>query len=74
MGRDDNTAMRGVTGGSAPAEFWRAYMRVALKHAPPTAIAPGPPEPPPPPPPAFPFGLPPAPPAGTNATAPAAPI
>ncbi|HLN07883.1 MAG TPA: RNA polymerase sigma factor RpoH, partial [Xanthobacteraceae bacterium] len=31
MGRDDNSPMRGITGGSAPAEFWRSFMRVALK-------------------------------------------
>ncbi|MBS0411925.1 MAG: PBP1A family penicillin-binding protein, partial [Proteobacteria bacterium] len=31
MGRDDNTPMRGVTGGSAPAEAWRGYMAYAVK-------------------------------------------
>jgi penicillin-binding protein 1A len=40
VGRDDNTPMRGVTGGSAPAELWKAYMRVALKR---TAVTPIPP-------------------------------
>ncbi len=51
VGRDDNSPMRGITGGLAPAEFWKAYMRVALKHAPVTAIPPGPPAPVVPPPP-----------------------
>jgi penicillin-binding protein 1A len=45
MGRDDNSPMRGITGGSAPAELWKAFMRVALKHSPVTAIPPGPPAP-----------------------------
>ncbi len=31
MGRDDDTPMKGITGGSAPAEFWRTYMRAELK-------------------------------------------
>ncbi len=51
VGRDDNSPMRGITGGLAPAEFWKAYMRVALKHTPVTAIPPGPPAPVIPPPP-----------------------
>ncbi len=42
MGRDDDAPMRGVTGGSAPVEFWRAYMRVALRRLPVQPIAPGP--------------------------------
>ncbi len=42
MGRDDNAPMRGVTGGLAPAEFWKSFMRVALKHTPVTAIPAGP--------------------------------
>jgi penicillin-binding protein 1A len=42
MGRDDNTSMRGITGGSAPAELWRAYMRTALARLPHSAIPPGP--------------------------------
>ncbi len=29
-GRDDNTAMRGVTGGAAPAEIWRDFMAASL--------------------------------------------
>jgi len=45
MGRDDNTSMRGVTGGSAPAEAWRSYMGYAVKHVGATAIPPGPPAP-----------------------------
>jgi membrane peptidoglycan carboxypeptidase len=50
MGRDDNQPMRGITGGLAPAEFWKSYMRVALKHTPVTPIPPGPPAPVAPPP------------------------
>jgi len=49
MGRDDDAPMRGVTGGSAPAELWHAYMRAALPRAGVQAIPPGPPAPPPPP-------------------------
>jgi penicillin-binding protein 1A len=45
MGRDDNSPMRGVTGGSAPAEFWKSFMRVALKRGAVTSIPPGPPAP-----------------------------
>jgi penicillin-binding protein 1A len=45
MGRDDATPMRGVTGGSAPAEFWRGFMRSALKRLPVQPIPPGPPAP-----------------------------
>jgi len=73
MGRDDNAPMRGVTGGLAPAEFWKAYMRVALKHTPVTPIPAGPPAPAPPPPiptaaPALPGAAPaPSPAAATNA-------
>jgi penicillin-binding protein 1A len=53
VGRDDDTPMRGITGGSAPAEFWKGFMRVALKRTAVTAIPPGPPAPasPPSPPP-----------------------
>jgi penicillin-binding protein 1A len=43
MGRDDDTPMRGITGGSAPAEAWRGFMRVALRRTPTTAIPAGPP-------------------------------
>jgi penicillin-binding protein 1A len=45
MGRDDNSPMRGITGGSAPAEFWKSFMRVALKRGQATPIPPGPPAP-----------------------------
>jgi penicillin-binding protein 1A len=31
VGNDDNTPMRGVTGGSTPARIWRDFMRGALK-------------------------------------------
>jgi penicillin-binding protein 1A len=30
LGKDDNTPMRRVTGGAAPAEIWKAYMTAAL--------------------------------------------
>ena len=43
VGRDDNSPMRNITGGLAPAEFWKSYMRVALKRSPVTAIPAGPP-------------------------------
>ena len=49
MGRDDDAPMRGVTGGSAPAELWHAYMRAALPRAGAQAIPPGPPARRPPP-------------------------
>jgi penicillin-binding protein 1A len=42
MGRDDSTSMRGVTGGSAPAELWRGFMRVAVKRVTVGPIPPGP--------------------------------
>jgi penicillin-binding protein 1A len=45
MGRDDNAPMRGITGGSAPAELWRGYMRTALARLPHGPIPPGPPAP-----------------------------
>ncbi len=45
LGRDDGSAMRGITGGSAPAEAWRSFMTVALRHLPITAIPPGRPAP-----------------------------
>jgi len=45
LGRDDGSAMRGITGGSAPAEAWRGFMTVALRHLPVTAIPPGRPAP-----------------------------
>jgi penicillin-binding protein 1A len=53
VGRDDNAPMRGITGGSAPAELWKSYMRIVVRRSNVTAIPPGPPAPatPPPPPP-----------------------
>ncbi len=66
MGRDDNAPMRGVTGGTAPAEFWHAYMERAVRRLPVTPIPPGPPGPPPPP-------TPPAPEAPSSSTPPASP-
>jgi penicillin-binding protein 1A len=46
VGRDDNTPMRRVTGGAAPAEIWRAFMAPVLPHirteAIPGGAAPGP--------------------------------
>ncbi len=65
MGRDDASPMRGVTGGSAPAAFWRGFMRVALKHMPNQPIPAGPPAPTP---------LPMAVPAATPPMAPASPV
>jgi penicillin-binding protein 1A len=43
MGRDDNTPMRRITGGIAPAELWHDYMRIALKKLPSASIPAGPP-------------------------------
>ena len=45
MGRDDNTPMSHVTGGSAPAEMWRSYLAAAARRLPVTALPPGPPPP-----------------------------
>jgi penicillin-binding protein 1A len=45
MGRDDARPMRGVTGGSAPAEMWRGFMSVALKRFANRPIPAGPPPP-----------------------------
>jgi penicillin-binding protein 1A len=42
IGRDDNSPMRGITGGLAPAEMWKSFMRAALKRTPVTPIPPGP--------------------------------
>jgi penicillin-binding protein 1A len=47
-GKDDNTPMRRITGGSAPAELWKTYMAKALRKLPVTRIPEGPPPPPPP--------------------------
>jgi penicillin-binding protein 1A len=42
VGKDDNTAMRGVTGGSAPAAIWRGFMEAALPRLNAPAIPNGP--------------------------------
>jgi penicillin-binding protein 1A len=49
MGRDDATPMAHITGGTAPAELWRAYMKTALPrmHAGPIPLGPPAPLPPP---------------------------
>lgn len=49
MGRDDNRPMKGVTGGSLPAEVWRNVMAAAVKRLPATPIPAGPQPPAPPP-------------------------
>lgn len=49
LGRDDNRPMKGVTGGSLPAEVWKGVMSAALKRLPSSPISPGPPPAPPPP-------------------------
>jgi penicillin-binding protein 1A len=46
-GRDDNTPMRRVTGGGAPADIWRAFMTAALPRLAARAIPGGPLAPPP---------------------------
>jgi penicillin-binding protein 1A len=48
MGRDDNSPMAGITGGSAPAELWHGYMVRAVKRLPVSIIPLGPPPPLPP--------------------------
>ena len=45
MGRDDNAPMRGITGGTAPTEMWRGFMKTALARLPHGPIPPGPPAP-----------------------------
>lgn len=45
VGKDDNTAMRGVTGGAAPAAIWRGFMEAALPRLNVQAIPNGPPMP-----------------------------
>jgi penicillin-binding protein 1A len=49
LGRDDNRPMKGVSGGSLPAEVWRNVMSAAVKRLPsgPILVGPPPPEPPP---------------------------
>ncbi|MBV1702849.1 MAG: PBP1A family penicillin-binding protein [Hyphomicrobiales bacterium] len=38
VGNDDNSPMRGVTGGSLPALIWHNYMQAALQNVPPTQL------------------------------------
>lgn len=45
VGKDDNTAMRGVTGGSSPAAIWKGFMEAALPRLNAPAIPNGPPMP-----------------------------
>ncbi|WP_293902489.1 transglycosylase domain-containing protein [Phenylobacterium sp.] len=45
MGRDDARPMGRITGGTAPAEMWKAFMTTALKRTPAQPIPPGPPPP-----------------------------
>jgi penicillin-binding protein 1A len=45
MGRDDNSPMRRITGGGAPAELWRGVMVAGVRRLPTSAIPPGPPPP-----------------------------
>ena len=45
VGKDDNTAMRGVTGGSSPAAIWRGFMAAALPRLNAPSIPNGPPMP-----------------------------
>jgi penicillin-binding protein 1A len=47
-GKDDNTAMKRVTGGGAPAEIWRTFMSAALPRLKATPIPGGVAEVPPP--------------------------
>lgn len=48
VGKDDNTPMRRVTGGGAPAEIWKTFMGSALPRLKAQAIPGGTIEPPPP--------------------------
>ena len=45
VGKDDATAMRGVTGGAAPAAIWKSFMEAALPRLNVTSIPNGPPMP-----------------------------
>lgn len=45
VGKDDNTPMRGVTGGSSPAAIWKGFMEAALPRLNAPAIPNGPPMP-----------------------------
>jgi penicillin-binding protein 1A len=42
VGKDDNTAMRRVTGGTSPADLWHSFVANALSRVKVTAIPPGP--------------------------------
>ncbi len=42
VGKDDNTAMRRVTGGASPADLWHSFVANALSRVKVTAIPPGP--------------------------------
>ena len=73
LGRDDDTPMVRVTGGSAPVELWRSIMLSALPRLRATAIPPGPPPPAPLVPVAAPGAVPAAPVPGAEPAAPVAP-
>jgi penicillin-binding protein 1A len=45
MGRDDDTPMARITGGTAPVDLWRGFMSAAVRRLPVQAILPGPPVP-----------------------------
>tara|TARA_R110002012_G_scaffold317487_1_gene533969 strand:- start:31109 stop:33094 length:1986 start_codon:yes stop_codon:yes gene_type:complete len=45
VGKDDNSPMRGVTGGAAPAAIWKSFMSAALPRLNTSAIPNGPPMP-----------------------------
>jgi len=45
VGKDDNTPMRGVTGGSSPAAIWKGFMEAALPRLNAPSIPDGPPMP-----------------------------
>jgi penicillin-binding protein 1A len=70
LGRDDDRPLRGVTGGSLPAEAWRAFMVAAAPHVGAGPIPAGPPAPAPAPPPPSPLPLAPPPGDPTGAAAP----
>ena len=67
LGRDDNRPMKGVTGGSLPAEVWKGVMATAVRRLPAGPIPAGPPV-------AVPVPAAETPPGGTAAPAPAPPV
>ena len=67
LGRDDNRPMKGVTGGSLPAEVWKGVMTTAVRRLPAGPIPAGPPV-------AVPVPAAEIPPGGTAAPAPAPPL